>query len=104
MNDGISQQILSKSKSVLSDGGIIIFPTETVYGLGADIFNEESINRIYKIKGRDFNKYNTDLIKYLFERYQPDNYTPSTQDEKSQLNYCIAHEISKKLSKLLTTF
>lgn len=56
MNDGISQQILSKSKSVLSDGGIIIFPTETVYGLGADIFNEESINRIYKIKGRDFNK------------------------------------------------
>ena len=55
-------------------------------------------------KGRDFNKYNTDLIKYLFERYQPDNYTPSTQDEKSQLNYCIAHEISKKLSKLLTTF
>ena len=53
---------------------------------------------------RTFNNYNTELIKYLFEQYQPDNYTPSTQDENLRLKYCIAHEISKKLSKLLTTF
>ena len=53
---------------------------------------------------RQFNNYNTELIKYLFEQYQPDNYTSSTQDENLRLKYCIAHEISKKLSRLLTTF
>ena len=52
---------------------------------------------------RDFNNYNPDLIRYLNEQYQPDNYTPSDQKEKSKVEYCIAHEISKKLSNLLTT-
>ena len=52
---------------------------------------------------RDFNKYNPDLIRYLNEQYQPDNYTPSDKKEKSKVEYCIAHEISKKLSNLLTT-
>lgn len=52
---------------------------------------------------RNFNKYNTELISYLNEQYQPDNYTPSDQKEKSKVEYCIAHEISKKLSNLLTT-
>lgn len=33
-------------------GELIAFPTETVYGLGADAFNEEAVNLIYKVKGR----------------------------------------------------
>ncbi|MDY0277582.1 MAG: L-threonylcarbamoyladenylate synthase [Acholeplasma sp.] len=35
---------------------VIIFPTDTVYGIGAGLYDEEGIKRIYKIKGRDFNK------------------------------------------------
>lgn len=35
---------------------VIIFPTDTVYGIGASIYDMESINRIYDIKGRNFNK------------------------------------------------
>ena len=35
---------------VLKQGGVIIFPTETVYGLGADIQNSRAIDRIYSIK------------------------------------------------------
>lgn len=35
---------------------VIIFPTDTVYGIGASIYDKESINKIYDIKGRDFNK------------------------------------------------
>lgn len=35
---------------VLHRGGVIIYPTDTVYGLGCDIFNRKAINRIYQIK------------------------------------------------------
>ncbi len=48
--------IKSKAVKILNNGGVIIFPTETVYGIGADIKNKEAINKIYKIKKRDLNK------------------------------------------------
>lgn len=41
---------------VLNRGGVIIFPTETVYGLGGDSLNKKVIKKIYKIKGRKFKK------------------------------------------------
>jgi L-threonylcarbamoyladenylate synthase len=37
---------------ILRDGGVVIFPTETVYGIGASSFNFESCEKIYKIKNR----------------------------------------------------
>jgi L-threonylcarbamoyladenylate synthase len=37
---------------ILREGGIVAFPTETVYGLGADAFNSAAIQKIYKAKGR----------------------------------------------------
>ena len=43
---------IKDSANVVSNGGIIIYPTDTLYGLGADIRNEESLIRIYDIKGR----------------------------------------------------
>ncbi len=43
---------LKQSVSILKNGGIIVYPTDTVYGLGADAFNEAAVNRIYKIKQR----------------------------------------------------
>ena len=47
--DGASIQ---KAVSVLRSGGLVAFPTETVYGLGADGLNPEAIARIYEAKGR----------------------------------------------------
>jgi L-threonylcarbamoyladenylate synthase len=40
---------------ILKKGGVISFPTDTVYGLGADIFNDKAVERIYKIKKRSRN-------------------------------------------------
>jgi L-threonylcarbamoyladenylate synthase len=37
---------------ILRDGGVIAFPTDTVYGLGADILNSRAVERIYQIKNR----------------------------------------------------
>lgn len=40
---------------LLNEGDIIGFPTETVYGIGADIFNEIAVNKIFEIKNRPIN-------------------------------------------------
>lgn len=37
---------------ILADGGLVAFPTETVYGLGADALNDEAVKNIYSAKGR----------------------------------------------------
>lgn len=40
----------------IKDGGIVIFPTDTVYGLGCDPYNKKSVEKIYKIKNRQKEK------------------------------------------------
>jgi len=45
---------IDEAVAVLKNGGVIAFPTETFYGLGADARNEASIDKIFGIKGRDF--------------------------------------------------
>ncbi len=42
--------------SVLRNGGLVAFPTETVYGLGANLLNKEAVGKIYRIKKRPKNK------------------------------------------------
>ncbi len=41
---------INKAVSVLKEGGVIIYPTDTVYGIGCDIFNKEALERIFSIK------------------------------------------------------
>lgn len=48
--------VLQKALEVLNRGGVIVYPTETSYGLGGDFFDQRVVNRIYKIKQRDKNK------------------------------------------------
>ena len=44
-------RVINKAVEVLKKGGIIIYPTDTTYALGADIYNKKAIERILKIKG-----------------------------------------------------
>ena len=46
------QEHLSRSLEILQTGGIILYPTDTVYGLGCDATNAEAVARIYQIKQR----------------------------------------------------
>lgn len=45
---------ITKAASILREGGLVAFPTETVYGLGADARNELAMRRIFEAKGRPF--------------------------------------------------
>ena len=48
----IDENSLVRAKNIIMNGGAVAFPTETVYGLGADAFNTEAVDGIFRIKGR----------------------------------------------------
>jgi len=48
----IDMEIIEQAGSILKAGGLVAFPTETVYGLGGDALNRESSKKIYAAKGR----------------------------------------------------
>jgi len=47
---------IEKASQIVSQGGIVIFPTDTVYGIGCNPYNKESVEKIYKIKSREIMK------------------------------------------------
>lgn len=55
---------ISKVVKILKNGGLIIYPTDTVYGLGCDISNNRSIEKIAKLKGVKLDKANFSFICY----------------------------------------
>ena len=50
--DDIDMSVIEKAGRIVRDGGVVAFPTETVYGLGADALCGASSRKIYKAKGR----------------------------------------------------
>ena len=55
------QRFISKAVKIIKDGGVIIYPTDTVYGIGCDIFNKAALERIFQIK----NDTNTKLFSFV---------------------------------------
>ena len=45
--------LIGEAIDIMADGGIILYPTDTVYGLGANIFNNDAVKKIYEIKKRE---------------------------------------------------
>ena len=50
------QKLISKVVQILKSGGVVAYPTDTIYGIGCDIFNKRAMEKIYRIKGRDKKK------------------------------------------------
>ena len=57
-----NQKEIDKVVKVLKDGGLIIYPTDTVYGLGCDITNTKALEKIAKIKGIKLEKANFSFV------------------------------------------
>ena len=47
---------IGKASKIIKSGGIVVFPTDTVYGIGCNPYNKEAIQKIYKIKSREISK------------------------------------------------
>ena len=54
--DEVDEDIVSEAINVLANGGVILYPTDTVYGLGANIFDNRAVRRIFEIKQRSLLK------------------------------------------------
>ena len=60
--DTPNEAAIAKVVKVLRDGGLVIYPTDTVYGLGCDITNSRALEKIAKIKGIKLEKANWSFI------------------------------------------
>ena len=49
-------RLVSQAVEILQHGGVIAYPTDTMYGIGCDIFNQKAVKRIYQIKRRPKDK------------------------------------------------
>jgi len=50
----VTDESLKKGADIIRNGGLVAFPTETVYGLGADAFNPQALARIFEVKNRPY--------------------------------------------------
>ncbi|MCL2670270.1 MAG: L-threonylcarbamoyladenylate synthase [Syntrophaceae bacterium] len=55
-NQNPQLRLIRRAVEVLKSGGVLIYPTDTVYGIGCDLFNKRGIERIYEILRRDRKK------------------------------------------------
>lgn len=78
----MSEFELDKAASYLKAGELIAFPTETVYGLGADATNEEAVQKIFKAKGRPSDN---PLIIHVASLEQAEEYVSAFPDEAKRV-------------------
>jgi L-threonylcarbamoyladenylate synthase len=75
----LTLESLSEAAQLIQQGGLVAFPTETVYGLGADATNEQAVKRIFEAKGRPaFNP----LIVHISSQNMARDYVTFTDDAK----------------------
>ena len=55
---------IKKVVNCLKNGGVIIYPTDTVYGIGCDVNNKKAMERVCRIKGLDIKKHNLSFVCY----------------------------------------
>ncbi len=48
----LTKQEIAQAAAAIQAGELVAFPTETVYGLGADALNEAAVKKVYQVKGR----------------------------------------------------
>ena len=98
------QQVIS----ILKQGGIIVYPTDTIYGLGCDIYQHKAIERICRIKNVQPEKANLSFICYDLSdlsHYARQLDTPVYRSLKQHLPgpYTFILQASKEVPKLLKT-
>ena len=83
-SDSIDDAVLARAAEIIKSGGLVAFPTETVYGLGADATNPEAAKSIFVAKGRP---QDNPLIIHIHEPSEAEKYTFTTE-----LYYKLAEE------------
>lgn len=62
-----SDKAIAETVKTLQNGGVVVYPSDTCYGLGADISNPFALDKLYKIKKREYNKPISLIVKDIAE-------------------------------------
>ena len=75
---------IEEAREAIRNGGIVIYPTDTVLGIGCDPFNQTAVDKLFEIKGK-----------------QSDGLSIMLNNKKEIYNYC---EVNKKYEKIISDF
>ena len=56
MNKESLQKIIDQAVNVLHQGGVLLYPADTIWGIGCDALQVEAVKKVYEIKGRNYSK------------------------------------------------
>ena len=99
-------RLIMKIVDVLKNGGIVVYPTDTYYGIGCDIMNKKAIEKIYQIKQRDKSKpfsFICSDLKNISRYAKVSNYAYKTMKRLLPGPYTFILEGSKLVPKMMLT-
>ena len=99
-------RFIEKVVGILKKGGVVIYPTDTNYGIGCDIMNKKAIERIYQIKQRDKSKpfsFICSELKNISHYAKVSNYAYKTMRRLLPGPYTFILEGSKLVPKIMLT-
>lgn len=100
------KRLIKKAAEILMEGGVIAYPTDTIYGFGCDIFNKKAIQRVYHLKKRQpakpFSFICSDL-KHISEYAQVTNYAYKTMKRLLPGPYTFILPGSRLVPKIMLT-
>jgi tRNA threonylcarbamoyl adenosine modification protein (Sua5/YciO/YrdC/YwlC family) len=99
-------RLIQTAVDVLTTGGIVVYPTDTHYGIGCDILNKKAIERIYQLKKRNRNKpfsFICSGLKNISHYAKVSNYAYKTMRRLLPGPYTFILEGSKLVPKIMLT-
>jgi len=99
-------RLIAQAVAVLRDGGIIAYPTDTIYGIGCDIMNKKAIEKIYWIERRERNQpfsFICSDLKHISDYAKVSNYAYKTMKRLLPGPYTFVLEGSRLVPKIMLT-
>lgn len=97
-------RLIKKAVDILRDGGVIIYPTDTVYGLGCDLSNKKGIEKIYEIKRRNKKQplsFICSDLKHISQYAKVTDYAYKTMKRLLPGSYTFILEASRLVPKII---
>jgi len=98
----IKEKTIKEVVGVLKEGGIVVHPTDTCYGLAADVHNKEAVKKIYEFKKRSFDKFLSIILdgRKMFEEYGVwSSVIEEILDDKKEKMYTFVVDKTVKIPK-----
>ncbi len=100
------QRLIQKVVDILKKGGVVVYPTDTNYGIGCDIMNKKAIERIYQLKQRNKSKpfsFICSELKNISHYAKVSNYAYKTMKRLLPGPYTFILEGSRLVPKIMLT-